>query len=229
MRNICSAPSRTFASDFLNTEAFQLYFFAALHVLLLDCSPRDQLGGVNGSFRRGQPHRFALRDIQRHTFHLETESCQAGPPHTHSSGAPLPLPIRVSAGFFGDGLVREQPDPNFAAALDRGASSQYASRFNLAGGDPTAAPSLSSRSRRTLRELPRQASPGHAAPLLLAELNFLRHQHGEFAPSRYSLLVSTFPEPSSPFSAGFHEGRTCRPSPSAGRSGRSGLHFGAAG
>src|SRR5205823_6285440 len=87
----------------------------------------------------------------------------------------------------GDGFVREQPDPDLAAAFD-GARHGDARRFDLPIGDPRALHGL----QPILAERNRGAAPclaGHAPALLLSVLDLLRHHHG----SRPSVLTCSLP------------------------------------
>src|SRR5207245_4893456 len=77
--------------------------------------------------------------------------------------------------LLGDRFVREQPDPDFPAALDR-TGHRHASRFDLAIRNPAALHRLQPVvAERQCRAAPRFA--GHPPALLLAVLYFLRHQH----------------------------------------------------
>ncbi len=94
---------------------------------------------------------------------------------TQPSGAPLPLPMRVSCGFLVIGLSGKHANPDLAAALDA-ARQRDARRFDLPIGQPARLerhqPEVAERDRRPA---PRQ--PAHPSALLLAILDFLRHQH----------------------------------------------------
>src|SRR2546428_6074374 len=77
--------------------------------------------------------------------------------------------------LLGERLVREDPDPQFSAALDE-PGNRYARRFNLPVGDPRIFHGLQS----VLAESQISAAPGlavAAAAHLFSVLHFLRHQH----------------------------------------------------
>src|SRR5437667_1083701 len=77
--------------------------------------------------------------------------------------------------LFGERLVRENPDPQFAAALDE-PRNRHTRRFNLPVGDPRVFHGFQS----ILAERQISAAPGLAvapAAHLLSVLYFLRHQH----------------------------------------------------
>src|SRR6185312_17222005 len=90
-----------------------------------------------------------------------------------------------------DGLVRENPNPNLAAALDR-TRHRNARSFNLPSRNPTAFHGLQSEiAKRQRRAAP--SLPGHAPALLLAKLHLLRHEHrSSFLTLCSSLNVSQF-------------------------------------
>ena len=79
--------------------------------------------------------------------------------------------------LLGDRLVREQTQPDLAAALDETRHRDTAG-FDLAVGDVAALHRPSDRSRRT-RDRSRATPCRHAAALLLAILDLLWHQHNK--------------------------------------------------
>src|SRR5438876_331528 len=77
--------------------------------------------------------------------------------------------------LLGDRFVRKQTDPDFSTALNE-TRHRHATGFDLTVGDPTRLEHL--QSVITEREhAPAPGFPGHASALLLAVLNFFRHQH----------------------------------------------------
>src|SRR5229473_4477105 len=91
-------------------------------------------------------------------------------------------------GLFGERLVRENPDPQFSAALDEPRDG-HARRFNLPVGDPRAFHGFQS----VLAERQVATAPGLAVAAsahLLSVLHFLRHQHRCVLASRISLTAS---------------------------------------
>src|SRR6266481_4384257 len=97
------------------------------------------------------------------------------------------------AGFrrlLGERLVRENPDPQFSAALDKSRNC-HARRFNLPVGDPRAFHGFQS----VLAKRQISAAPGFAvaAPAhLFSVLHFLRHQHRCVLASLNSLLLRSY-------------------------------------
>src|SRR5713226_3161737 len=90
--------------------------------------------------------------------------------------------------LLGERLVRENPDPQFSAALDE-PRNRHARSFNLPVGDPRAFHGFQS----VLAERQISAAPGFAvaAPAhLLSVLHFLRHQHRCVLASLISLTAS---------------------------------------
>jgi len=128
--------------------------------------------GLDRQFELGQTHGL-LGDFggQFGTTHLKEDA--TGLDHGHPE---LWVALtRAHPGFgraHGDGLVREDPDPDLAAPLDVAAHGPTAG-FNLAGGDPATFLGL----KRILTEGNRGAPGGdaaHAAPLLFAEIDSFR-------------------------------------------------------
>src|SRR6266481_2531034 len=90
--------------------------------------------------------------------------------------------------LLGERLVRENPDPQFSAALDE-ARNRHARSFNLPVGDPREFHGFQS----VLAERKINAAPGFAvaaAAHLLSVLHFLRHQHRCVLASLISLTAS---------------------------------------
>ena len=75
-------------------------------------------------------------DFRRDAFHLEQHAPRLddGNPRLE---LPLPFPMRVSAGFLGDGLVREDTHPDASATFDV-TRERDTRRFDLARGQPSA-------------------------------------------------------------------------------------------
>src|SRR2546430_12750909 len=89
--------------------------------------------------------------------------------------------------LFGERLVRENPDPQFAAALDE-PRNRHTRRFNLPVGDPGVFHGLQS----VFAERQISSAPGLAvapAAHLLSVLYFLRHQHRFVLASLISLTA----------------------------------------
>ncbi len=108
----------------------------------------------------------------------QTGSC----PRTHHCHPVIQRALARSHTYFsrllGNRLVREQPQPDLAAALDKSRHGDTAG-LDLAVSNVTAPPSPSARTRRTTA---RRAAPRLAAPLallLLPKLHLLWHQHNE--------------------------------------------------
>src|SRR6266849_9921559 len=92
--------------------------------------------------------------------------------------------------LLGERLVRENPDPQFSAALDE-PRNRHARRFNLPVGDPRAFHGFQS----VLAKRQISAAPGFAvaAPAhLFSVLHFLRHQHRCVLASLNSLLLRSY-------------------------------------
>src|ERR1039458_8340327 len=155
----------------------QLVLVEVLNLLrlhgLLRLLPRYEFG-TDGQLVGRQPHGIG-RHIRRHAFHLEQNL--ARPHHRH------PLLRRAFAlshtglgGLLGDGLIREQTNPYFAAALD-GAGHGDTRGLDLPVGDPGATHGLEAiLAESDGRTPPRLAT--HPAALLLAVFDLLRHHHG---------------------------------------------------
>src|SRR6266481_3931801 len=151
---------------------------------------RDEFRG-NRQLVRRQPHGFLGRRFV-HARHLKHDA--PGLNHRH------PLFRRAFAlaharfgGLFGERLVRENPDPQFSAALDE-ARNRHARSFNLPVGDPRAFHGFQS----VLAERQIPAAPGFAVAAsahLLSVLHLLRHQHRCVLASLISLTASRFTPP----------------------------------
>src|SRR3954469_19991472 len=126
--------------------------FLRLHIPLLRVFPADELG-PDGQLVGRQPHRRSGRRAI-HAFHFEEDLARANYRH--------PLLRRALAfthtGFsrlLRDRLVREQPDPHLAAALDL-APHRDARCFDLPVGHPAALHRL----QTEIAECDRRATPG---------------------------------------------------------------------
>src|SRR5207249_129567 len=121
----------------------------------------------------GQAQRVA-RVLLRHAFHLVEDAARLH--HRHPLlGRALALAHAGLLRLLGDGLVGEEPDPDPAVPLDE-AGDGDAAGLDLAVRDPAALQGL----QAVVPEGDLAARPGlalHAAPLLLPELDLLRHHH----------------------------------------------------
>src|SRR5439155_3787548 len=162
-RNWCCSSGLSKSRIFCDLIAFPLF----------RAGPRHQLG-PDGQLVRRQTHGLLGRG-RVHAFHFKQHF--AGANHRH------PL-LRCAFTFshtgfsrlLGDGLIREEADPDLAAALNETRHGD-AGGFNLAVGDPAAFERLET----VLAKRDRRPAPGlsgHAPALLLAVFDFLRHQHG---------------------------------------------------
>src|SRR5271157_905030 len=131
--------------------------------------------GAQRQLVRSQTHGFSSVG-RRYSFHLKQDLAR---PYDRD-----PVVRRAFAfahtGFsrlLGDRLVREQPDPDFATALDE-ARHGDAAGLNLTVGDPARLHDLQAEiAERQFAAAPRLAA--HAPALLLAVLHFLWHQHSD--------------------------------------------------
>src|SRR6202158_2343202 len=145
----------------------------------------DEFRG-NRQLVRRQPHGFLGRRFV-HSRHLEHDASRLH--HRH------PLLRRAFAfaharfgRLLGERLVRENPDPQFSAALDE-PRNRHARRFDLPVGDPRAFHGL----QTVLAERQISAAPSlavAAAAHLLSVLHLLRHQHRCVLASLISLTAS---------------------------------------
>src|SRR5712664_3541910 len=145
----------------------------------------DELRG-NRQLVRRQPHGFLGRRFI-HSRHLKHDASRLH--HRH------PLLRRAFAlaharfrRLLGERLVRENPDPQFSAALDE-PRNRHAGRFNLPVSDPRAFHGL----QTVLAERQISAAPGlavTAAAHLFSVLHLLRHQHRCVLASLISLSAS---------------------------------------
>src|SRR6266403_4983553 len=129
--------------------------------------------GRNRQLVRRQTHGFSCCRFV-HARHLKHDASRLH--HRH------PLLRRAFAlaharfrRLLGERLVRENPDPQFSAALDE-PRNRHARRFNLPVGDPRAFHGL----QTIIAKRQISAAPGlavAAAAHLLSVLHFLRHQH----------------------------------------------------
>src|SRR5713226_3306942 len=127
-----------------------------------------------------------------HSRHLEHDA-----PRLHHRHPLLRRAFALTHARFrrllGERLVRENPDPQFSAALDE-PRNRHARRFDLPVGDPRAFHGLQS----VLAERQIPAAPGFAVAAsahLLSVLHLLRHQHRCVLASLISLTASRFTPP----------------------------------
>src|SRR5581483_643608 len=144
---------------------------------------------------RGQTHCF-LGVGHAHAFHFEQDLARANycDPVIRRS---LAFSHTGFSRLLRDRLVGEEADPNFAAALHEPGNG-HATRLDLAIADPARLQHF----QAVLAESKLRATPGlagHASALLLAVLNFFRHQHKN-QPLVVSLwlLAKTLPRASPP-------------------------------
>src|SRR5215472_4411314 len=167
-RKSCSSMSRNWccSSGLSKSRIFcDLIAFPLFHA-----DPRHQLG-PDGQLVGRQTHGLLCRR-RVHAFHFKQHF--AGPDHRHPLlGRPFTFSHARFGRLLGDGLIREQPNPDLAATLDETRHSD-AGGFNLAIGNPAAFEGfqtvLAKRDRR-----PAPGFAGHAPALLLAVFDFLRH------------------------------------------------------
>src|SRR5258708_4338348 len=177
-RNICSRVSRSCSSrSLLSSSRILSAFISNSSVRAGRQLTKDHFGRYPQLLSREAQRLDG--DLPGDSFHLEHDL--AGPDDHH------PLLRRALAftharfgGFLGNGLVRENPDPDFAAALD-GTRHGDTGRFDLAVRDPTAP----HRFQSVIAEGETRSTPGfagHTSALLFSVLDFLRHQHGAKSP-----------------------------------------------
>src|SRR5580658_3891596 len=198
MRKSCS---EAFASSVFNSSSLQLRIFVSSIVFspgpaapcnsnyspellgrfgLLDRRVLDNCGPLHEARLQGQlvgcqAHRF-LRDLGRNSLHLEEDL--AGTDHRHPMIQRALARTHSDFGWLlGDRLVREQTQPDLAAALDE-ARHRDTAGFDLAVGNIAALHDL----QPVFAKAQRGTAPRLAAALallLLAKLNLLWHQHSE--------------------------------------------------
>src|SRR5512139_920479 len=167
-----SCSSWIFCSISASTRSRIFSAFSSRMLAPRDVVPRDEL----------RPDRkLAGAEVHRlpRLLHADPLQLEEDPPGLHDGhpvlGGPLPAAHPGLGGFHGHRLVREDPDPHLAVALDE-ARDRDARRLDLPVGDPRRLERL----QRELAERDRGAAMGHAlgaAPHLLAVLDTLRHQH----------------------------------------------------
>src|SRR5467141_1043706 len=151
----------------------------------------DEFRG-NRQLVRRQPHGFLGRRF------VDSRHLKHDTPRLHHRHPLLRRAFALAHARFGrllgERLVRENPDPQFSAALDE-ARNRHARSFNLPDGDPRAFHGFQS----VLAERQIPAAPGFAvaaAAHLLSVLHFLRHQHRCVLASLISLTAARL-QPSS--------------------------------
>src|SRR5580698_4002348 len=136
----------------------------------------DDEGGLERQLVRRETHSF-LRELDRNTFHLEQDLARANDGNP-VIGSALTLTHTGFGRLLGDGLVREETQPDLTATLDK-ASHSDTRGLDLAVGDVTALQNLETEiAKRDVRAAPRLTA--HAAALLLAVFNLLGQKHEEF-------------------------------------------------
>src|SRR5204862_3272617 len=179
-----SSPSGPFPARAVRPRPLRGSFQFAAAWLKPSCTG-DELRG-NRQLVRRQPHGFFGRRFV-HSRHLEHDASRLN--HRH------PLLRRAFAlaharfgRLLGERLVRENPDPQFSAALDE-PRNRHARRFDLPVGDPSAFHGF----QTVLAERQISAAPGlavSAAAHLLSVLHLLGHQHRCVLASLISLTAS---------------------------------------
>src|SRR6266481_6756683 len=136
----------------------------------------------NRQLVRRQTHGFSCCRFV-HARHLKHDSSRLH--HRHPLlRSPFALAHARFRRLLGERLVRENPDPQFSAALDE-PRNRHARRFNLPVGDPRAFHGLQTVvAEREISATPcfAVAAPAH----LLSVFHFLRHQHRSVLASRIS-------------------------------------------
>src|SRR5216683_674049 len=147
----------------------------------------DELRG-NRQLVRRQPHGFLSRRLV-YSRHLEHDASRLHHRHPLFRRA-FALAHARFGRLLGERLVRENPDPQFSAALDE-PRNRHARRFNLPVGDPRAFHGFQS----VLAKRQISAAPGFAvaAPAhLFSVLHFFRHQHRCVLASLNLLLLRSY-------------------------------------
>src|SRR2546421_332226 len=145
----------------------------------------DEFRG-NRQLVRRQPQGFLSRRFI-HSRHLEHDASRFHHRHPLFRRA-FALAHARFGRLLGERLVRENPDPQFPAALDE-PRNRHARRFDLPVGDPCAFHGF----QTVLAERQISAAPGFAvaaAAHLLSVLHFLWHQHRCVLASLISLTAS---------------------------------------
>src|SRR5882724_8955168 len=140
---------------------------------ILEFSCASNKFGGNRKLVGGDAHRFPRRSFV-HSRHFKHDSSRLDHrnPLFRSAFAFAHAGFR---GLLGERLIRENPDPQFAAALDKPRNG-HAGSFNLAVGDPGIFHGL----QTVFAECQRTAAPGFAPAAsahLLSILHLLGHQH----------------------------------------------------
>src|SRR5258708_15324884 len=179
-----SFPSSPFAAPAIHPPPLRGSFQFAAASLKPSCAGNELRG--NRQLVRRQSQGFLSRRFV-HSRHLEHDASRLH--HRH------PLLRRAFAltharfrRLLGERLVRENPDPQFSAALDE-PRNRHARRFDLPVGDPRAFHGLQS----VLAQRPIPAAPSltvAAAAHLLSLLHLLRHQHRCVLASLISLTAT---------------------------------------
>src|SRR5216684_2779877 len=184
-----SFPSSPSAAPAIHPRPLRGSFQFAAASLKPSCAGNELRG--NRQLVRRQSQGFLSRRFV-HSRHLEHDASRLH--HRH------PLLRRAFAltharfrRLLGERLVRENPDPQFSAALDE-PRNRHARRFNLPVGDPRILHGFQS----VLAKRQISAAPGLAVAAsahLLSVLHFLRHQHRCVLASLISQTASRFTPP----------------------------------
>src|ERR1700735_37128 len=129
--------------------------------------------GLKRKLVGGQTHRL-FGELRGNAFHLEQDAAGANNADPMIGGT-LTFTHTGFSRLLGNGLVREQTEPDLAATFDETRHCDTAG-FDLPVGDVTALHDLEAVvAERKIGAAPRFA--GHTAALLLAKLDLLWHQH----------------------------------------------------
>src|SRR5450631_1467679 len=159
---IKSVPGSALSKNFLPGKLF----LNLKHVAFHKRRPQRKL------VRRQSHGLFCICD--RNAFHLKQNLSR--PHHRHPVvRSPFAFTHTGFGGLLRDRLIRKQTDPDLAAALHK-TRHRHPARFDLPVGDPSRFQHFQPKLTESQRAPP-PGLPRHSPALLLAVLNFLRHQH----------------------------------------------------
>src|ERR1700687_1359949 len=178
-----SSPSAPYPAPAVRPRPLRGSFQFAAASLKPSCA-RNELRR-NRQLVRRQPHGFLGRSFV-HACHFKHDAAPVDYRHPLLRCALAFAHARLG-GLLGERFVRENPDPQFSAALDEPRNG-HARRFNLPVGDPRAFHGL----QPVLAARQISAAPGlaiAAAAHLFPVLHLLRHQHRSVLASLISLTA----------------------------------------